>query len=82
MELEKNWERSNYLLLFDHRTQLVSGQVHAVEVGQACLALSLFNDQTEFSECVLIAVQVAERCFEDTTLKTIRGNLYSHSERK
>ena len=38
------------LPLLDHRPQLVGRQVHAVEVGQAVLALNVLADQLELLE--------------------------------
>jgi len=63
------------LLLLDHGPELVGGDVHAVEVGQAGLALDFFDDELELPEGLLVLVEVSERNFEDTSLKTVRGDL-------
>jgi hypothetical protein len=64
------------LSLLDHRAELVGGQVHAVEVGQAHLALGLLDDQTELSErIVAVVVQVTERGLEHAALERIGGDL-------
>jgi len=62
-------------LLLDHGAELVGGEVHAVKVGQAVLALNLLDDELELAESVLVAVEVTERHLEDATLQAIGGNL-------
>lgn len=49
-----------HLPLLDHRTQLVSGEVHAVEVGEAVLSLNIFNNQFELSEGHFIVLEVSK----------------------
>merc|ERR1719400_2029529 len=52
------------LPLLHHGPQLVGGEVHAVEAGQAVLALNILDHQLEFSVGPL----------EHATLQTVRGN--------
>lgn len=59
------------LLLLDHRTKLVGGQVHAVKVGQAHFALCLLDDELELTESIFVLVQVAERGLEHAAFQAI-----------
>lgn len=63
-----------YLPLLDHGAHLVTGEVHAMEVGEAVLALHVFCDQLEFAEGHLIVLQISQTDLEHTSLQTIRGN--------
>lgn len=66
----------NHLPLLDHGTHLVTGQVHAVEVGEAVLALNILGDELELTEGHLIVLQVSKAHLEHTSLKTIRGDFW------
>lgn len=59
------------LPLLDHRAHLVTGQVHAVEVGEAVLALHVLRDQLELAEGHLVVLQVGKAHLEHTTLQTV-----------
>lgn len=62
--------------LADERAQLVGGEVHAVEVGQAVAALNLVDAQLDLTErVVLILLEIGERSLEDTALERIVGVL-------
>ena len=63
--------RDNYLPLLDHGAHLVTSQVHAVEVGEAVLALNILGDELELAEGYLIVLQVSKAHLEHTALKTI-----------
>ena len=68
----------SYLPLADHGAELVRGHVHAVEVGEAGLALDLINAQLDLAEGVLLVlVQVSEGDLEDTALQSIVGVLHA-----
>merc|ERR1719238_131561 len=65
------------LPLLHHRPQLVSGQAHAVEVGQAVLALHFLAHKLELSERplgVVLVLQISERDLVDAALEAIRGD--------
>ena len=63
-----------YLPLLDERTELVRGEVHTVEVGEAVLALDFINSQLDLAEStVLILGEITEGDFENTTLKVVVG---------
>ena len=65
------------LPLLDHGAELVSGQVHAVEVGQAVLALNLLAEKTELFEGplgILLALQIGQGDLVDASLQTIGGD--------
>lgn len=64
-------ENDNHLPLLDHGAHLVTGQVHAVEVGETVLALNILGDQLELTEGYLIVLQVSETHLEHTSLKTV-----------
>lgn len=60
----------------DEGAELVRGKVHAVEVGQAVLALDLVNTELDLAErLLLILVQVAERELDDAALEGVVGVL-------
>lgn len=61
-----------YLPLANHGAELVRGHIHAVEVGEAVLALDLVNPQLDLTERVLLVlVQVGERNLENTALQGV-----------
>lgn len=61
------------LPLLNHRTELVGGDGHSVEVGQAVLSLDLINAETELAESLVLGfgVQVTETDFKDTSTKRV-----------
>ena len=62
------------LPLLDHGPQLVGCQVHAVEVGEAVLALHILADQLELAEGplrVVLAVEIGQRNLVDAPLEAI-----------
>jgi hypothetical protein len=60
------------LPLADERAQLVRGEVEAVEVGQAVLALDLVDAELDLAESVvLILLQVGERDLEYPALQVV-----------
>lgn len=66
------------LPLADQGAQLVTGHVHAVEVGDNIGALDILTDQLDLAESLsfVTSVQFSQGDFEDTSLKTFRGDLY------
>ncbi len=65
------------LPLLDHGAQLVCCQVHAIEVGEAVLALHLLADESELLEAtlgILLVLQISQGDLVDTTLQAIRCN--------
>ena len=68
------------LPLLDHGPELVGGEVHAVEAGEAVLALDLLDEKLELSVGslgILLSLEISKRTLEDTSLQTLRGNLGS-----
>ena len=66
---------TTYLPLLDHGPQLVGGDIHAVEVGQAVLALDLLTDELELPEGplgILVLLQVSQGHLVDAALQTVR----------
>jgi len=64
------------VLLPDHLAVLVPDQAHAVEVGQAVLALNIFADQTELPEVVaVLSLEVLLVDVVDAVLETVSGDL-------
>ena len=64
--------------LADKRAELVSGQVHSVERGEAVGALDVLDLELHLPESlVLILVQVSEGALHDSTPQSIRGDLGS-----
>lgn len=66
--------QDHYLPFLDHGAHLVTGQVHAVEVGEAVLALNILGDELEFAEGHLVVLQVSEAHLEHTSLQAIGGD--------
>src|SRR5699024_3030280 len=54
------------LPLLDHRSKLIGGEVHAVEVGKNVAPLHLFGDQSEFLVGDFIVLQVGKRNLKHT----------------
>lgn len=65
----------------DNGAQLVSGDVHSVEVGVAVKSLNFFDLHLHFSPGLFIAlsVQIGQRYFEHTTLQAVSSDLYKES---
>ena len=56
------------------RAELVRGEVHAVEGGQAVLALDLVDAQLDLLESLLVVlVEIGKRELQDTSLQGIGG---------
>merc|ERR1719220_278942 len=65
------------LPLLHHGPQLVSGQAHTMEVGEAVLALNLLAHKLELSEGplgVVLILQISKRDLVDAALKAIGGD--------
>ena len=74
--LDDNVGLNEGLPLADERTKLVGGEVEAVEVGQAVLALDLVDAQLDLAESmVLVLLEIGEGDLEDATLERIVGVL-------
>ncbi len=64
------------LPLADERAELVRGEVHAVEVGEAGAALDTVNLQLELAVSLLVVlVEVGEGSLDDTALERVIGVL-------
>jgi hypothetical protein len=64
------------LPLADERAELVRGEVEAVEVGQAVLALDLVDPELDLAEgVVLILLQIRKRNLENASLQSVVGVL-------
>lgn len=53
------------LPFLDHGPQLVSGEIHAMEIGHDISTLNVFGDEAEFAERNLVVLKVSEGDFED-----------------
>jgi hypothetical protein len=74
--LDVNVSLDEGLPFADEGAEFVGGEVHAVEVGEAVLALDLVNTELDLPEGVLvILVEVGERELKDATLKRVVGVL-------
>lgn len=64
--------------LADQGVQLVAGHVHTVEVGHDVGTLHILADQTDLAETLALVttVKLGKRDLEDTSLQTLRGDLY------
>ena len=66
------------LPLLDHGPQLVCGEVHPVEAGQAVLGLDILTDELELPVRplgVILILEISKRHLEDATLQTLGGDL-------
>jgi len=65
--------------LLDETAELVAGDVHTVEVGEAVEALDFLNLELDLSPCVLVSVvvQLTEGDGEDTATEGVSGLLLS-----
>ena len=64
------------LPLADEAVELVARHVHAIKVGQQCLALNLLPDELDLTVVkVLGAVQVGKRHLKDAALECLRRDL-------
>ena len=64
--------------LLNDGAELVTGDVHAVEVGVAVEALNLFNLNLHLSPSLFVAVsvQISQRYLKHTALQAVGGDLY------
>jgi len=62
------------LPLLYHRSRLVRGEVHAVEVGQAVAPLDVLADEAEFAEGDFVVLKISQRNLVDATLQTVGGD--------
>ena len=65
------------LPLSDERAELVSGEVHTVEVGVAVFALDILADKLELPESVLVVVQISEGTLVHSSLQGISSDLHT-----
>jgi hypothetical protein len=57
------------------RAELVGGEVHSVEVGQALSSNNVLNDESHLTvSLVLILLEVGKRNLNNTTLEVVRSN--------
>jgi hypothetical protein len=74
--LDRDVGLNQRLPLADERPQLVRGEVKAVEVGQAVLALHLVDPELDLAESVLlILLQISEGDLDDAALEGVVGVL-------
>jgi hypothetical protein len=72
--LDDNVGFNQRLPLANQRPELVRGEVEAVEVGQAVLALDFVDSEFDLAErMVLVLLQIGERDFEYAALERIVG---------
>jgi len=64
------------LPLLDEGAELVTGQGHAVEVGEAVAALDVLNHEGDLAVAlILIVVEIGEVHLDDAVLESVRGDL-------
>ena len=62
------------LPLANKGAELIGGEAHAVEVGQAVLALNLVNPELDLAEgLLLILVEIGQGYLDNTTLQRVIG---------
>ena len=62
------------LPLANEGAELIGGEAHAVEVGQAVLALNLVNPELDLAEgLLLILVEIGQGYLDNTTLQRVIG---------
>jgi hypothetical protein len=62
------------LPFFDHGAQLVSGQVHSMEVGQDITTLDFLGHQFEFPEGHLVILKISQWDFKHSSFQAIRSD--------
>ena len=74
--LDKGFNKSVPFL--DKGAELVSGDVHTVEVGVTIVSLDFFDLDLHLSPGLIVAfsIQISQRYFEYTTSQTISSNFY------
>ena len=73
------------LPLLDHGPQLVCCEVHAVEAGEAVLALDILADQLELPVRplgIILVLEIGKRDLEDATLEALGSNLGTSGSKK
>lgn len=66
------------LPFFDHWPKFISGQIHAMEVGQHIATLNIFSDESEFSEgplCIVVTLKISKWNFKYSEFQTLRSDL-------
>jgi len=63
------------LPLLDHTADLVTGEVHTVEVEHAVLALNILADEFELSEAGAIVLKIGLVAVEDSAFQAVGSNL-------
>jgi hypothetical protein len=72
--LDVNVGLDESLPLADEGTELVGGEVHSVEVGEAVLALDLVDAELDLAEVLLlILVEISEGDLDNATLERVVG---------
>ena len=82
--LDVNVALNQSLPFLDHGPQLVSGQVHAMEGGQAVLSLNILNNELELSIrslSVIFILEISKGNLENSSLQSLRGNFGSSSSK-
>jgi hypothetical protein len=64
--------------LLDEGAELVTGDVHAIEVGVAVVSLHFFNFNLNLAPCLLVSLvlQISEGSFEDAATERIGSDFY------
>jgi len=57
-----------------HRSGLVGGEVHSVEVGEAVTPLNILADETELAEGNLVVLKISQGNFIDASFQTVGGD--------
>jgi hypothetical protein len=78
--LDINVSLNKCLPFTDHRAELISGEIHSIEVSEAVAALDVFDAELDVAVSIsLIVLEVSEGAGEDAPLEAIRGNFSSLS---
>lgn len=72
--LDINMSLDHGLPFLDHRAEFVTGQIHAVEVGQNIASLNFFSHQFELPEGYFIILKISQGDLKHSPLQTIRSN--------
>lgn len=72
--LDINMSLDHGLPFLDHRAEFVTGQIHAVEVGQNIASLNFFSHQFELPEGYFIILKISQGDLKHSPLQAIRSN--------
>jgi hypothetical protein len=76
--LDINVSLNESLPFTDHGAELISSEIHSIEVSEAVAALDIFDTKSDVTVSIsFVVLEVSEGASEDASLEAIRGNFSS-----